>query len=191
MKKIIILFLIVNSNSGNCQDLINPYIDFNTKTKIQAFQYPPINYSALNTNGFLYSPLDRHFIHSGQYSGEYMIFLNEHPWYKEPVFQQLAKTFSIEVVSFPFTIPCWDINNGGCSVGPCYGCGYPCYGTISERILLMPDDLYDPNTFKWGNLNRIFEGGFSNGNNPPWCSDPGRLVSSRFAKCGNYPILSA
>src|SRR5437867_748428 len=111
MKKIFIstcIVIITVKASTTAQDLINPYKDFNGTPPIigstSIYRYPPTTgYNASNPNGFLFTPAARQFYHSSQYSGEYMICLRDHPWYINPVFQNLAKTFKIEVVSFPFT----------------------------------------------------------------------------------------
>ncbi|MBK8845273.1 MAG: hypothetical protein IPO27_01455 [Bacteroidetes bacterium] len=171
------------------QDLINPYQEFqNTWTEQNPnfplnciYQYPPqANYNAPNLDDFLYTPAARFKIGTGQYDGEYQIILDQLPWnfeYYGPCpqglcliesnFKELGKSLKLEVVSFPFTMPCWDQPSS---------CTYPNYGTNTTRDLYMPDDPFASG--KWNNLTNTFEGPFPG---PLYdISSPTALVSRQF-----------
>lgn len=166
------------------QDLIDPYKDYSGMSILTDIKYPPpYGYNAANPNNFSFYPEFRSPYACTQYIGEYMIFLNEHLWNKSSAFSQLAKTYSIEAVSFPFTVPCWDQPSS---------CAYPIYGSNSERILMMPDDLFDITTAKWGNLHNKYSSQFilSPQTNSFFISDAGMLVTRQFVLDNNHPIIS-
>lgn len=73
---------------------------------------------------------------TNSYTGEYMIFIREHPINNFSM--DHAISYKIEVVSFPFTINCWNSPNSCGSQDP-------------SRVLKMPDGYYDNTTFSWGN----------------------------------------
>lgn len=154
MKNIIFKFLgilILNTMNLYAQDIFNPYVDLTTKGIPYQHppQYPPypgIPYGAINPNGINWHS-DNSSI-SGGYTGEYMISLKNHFWDFDPKFSGLAKTYSMEVVSFPFTVNCWD---------DATGCASP-ISPLDKRVLTMPDDQYN-NVDKWGDLSRIKENG--------------------------------
>ena len=178
--KNLILFLLLFEITGKIygQDLINPYQNFDNTLLFQVpgstllnckYQYPPqTNYNATNPNHFLYTPSQRDFMASS-YLGEYQIVLNEFPWFKNLIFRPLAKTFKIEAASFPFTMPCWDQPSS---------CTYPSYGTLNQRSLYMPDDVYDGLSVKWGNLYNSHIGNFNLVEK--WISEPATLVTRQF-----------
>jgi hypothetical protein len=177
MKKLAhtILFLVVILTTQG-QDLINPY-SLSSSVQLEDFQSPIGGF--LPTSDFLFTPYARNILQSGGYTGEYMIILDEHPWYINPVFRNLAKTFTVEVVSFPFTIPCWDQPTN---------CAVPLYGNLNERILMMPDDFYNPVTSKWNHLNRKFDGVFQNTGNK--ISESGLLITKQFIMGTTQPIYT-
>ncbi len=178
------LFIILFSFSVNSisQDLINPYQVFGGQSVPvnDEFRYPPLTgYNAPNPNGFLFTPAARWPFNSTMYNGEYMIILQDFPWFIMPAFRSLAKSYKIEAMSFPFTVPCWDTESP--AVPNYYGCATPCYGTQAERTLLMPDDAYNSSSYKWGNLSRVVYDYFIG--TYPWKSNVTTLVSQTFIIC--------
>ncbi|MGR6088169.1 MAG: T9SS sorting signal type C domain-containing protein [Arcticibacter sp.] len=103
--------------------------------------------NATNPNSLQYL-LDEPEPISGGYTGEYMICLNDHFWHIDPDLQNKAKSYKVEIVSFPFTMNCFDVN----------GCAVP-HSQVNQRTLTMPDDAYNSNNKKWGELCNIVENG--------------------------------
>lgn len=150
------------------QDMINTY-SLPSSFLTADYQYPPTSgYSASNPNGFLFTPWARSNISSGSYIGEYQIALDRHPWFIQSPFSGYAKTCKTEVVSFPFTVNCWDQT----------GCTYSITGSNSTRTLVMPNDSYNSGTNKWGDLNRFYEEEF--GNLSSFVTEASTLVSYAF-----------
>lgn len=111
------------------QDVINPYLLRETGTPQSTYSFVNINVSVpANSYNFLWkSTPDEDVSTSTGYIGEYMISLKFNSWhgnYKAQSgsliyynsglteFGQYTKTYSTEVVSFPFTINCYDGLNG-------------------------------------------------------------------------------
>lgn len=78
-------------------------------------QYPAVD--VLSGTNLAASP-------TGGYSGEYQIFLNEHPWRTSPTLNTNTISYKIEVVSFPFTTNCFSCQSSNPS---------------PDRKLIMPD----------------------------------------------------
>ncbi|MBL0053654.1 MAG: hypothetical protein IPP29_20235 [Bacteroidetes bacterium] len=189
MKNYLKLFLAINLVSASntfTQDLINPYQNFLGTLAAQLnnpilnckYQYPPqTNYNAPNPEGMLFSPAARTVLQSSGYDGEYQIILSDFPWLYDkgpivipiPLFASLAKTYTIEAASFPFTTPCWDQPSS---------CVYPAYGSLAERHFFMPDDQYNTTTKKWNLLTNSVSDNFIG--SPLYITAPTTLVSMRY-----------
>lgn len=91
---------------------------------------PTMVANAVNPNGLIYRMDKQQDQINGGYTGEYMICLNDHFWHIDPNLQNKAKSYKVEIVSFPFTMNCFDVN----------GCAVP-HSQVDKRILTMPDDV--------------------------------------------------
>lgn len=123
------------------------------------------------------------------YNGEYVIMLREHPFaqnaYTVPPFASIFSfSYKMEIVSFPFSISCWNTPTA-------------CAGFSTNRELTMPNEPYDAPLHRWGiggvsatylngirengqfvfNLNSLGYGMFSGGD-----THPEALVSGLYVK---------
>jgi hypothetical protein len=125
------------SHSGFSQFILNPYKNF-------LYQAPSaLRPQVINSSGKLV--YDSYLSGFGNgYTGEYMIAMGEdHP----VTHLGMALTYKIEVVSYPFTINCW--NDPGI-------CAYPVQPEF-ERNLVMPNEPYDNIKKAWGVSNNLKE----------------------------------
>ncbi len=165
------------------QDIIDPYVDYQGMNFLSSVIYPPTSgYYATNPNNFLYVPHARSQMNCTQYSGEYMILLDEHPWQNGGGSQSMLnspfnfKSYNIEVVSFPFTVPCWDEPSS---------CIYPGYGENNKRLFMMPDDIFSSTNNKWNKLYNSYSGSFLLNPNLGYLnSDANMLISRQFLAPG-------
>ena len=133
MKILITLLFIAFPFNNFAQDVLNPYKDYS-----QSPHYP--DWPLININsGFQYSHYSTH--SNPGFIGEYEIDIGTIPNIWNSNFSVLAKSYKIEAVSFPFTMPC-TFQNPGCNDGS------------SIRNLFMPDEPYNGITSTWGFLSR-------------------------------------
>ena len=130
MKRSILILSMLITKLNLAQDVLNPYKDYSQNNNYP--EYPLIN----NVSLFQYSHYTSH--QNPGYNGEYEIDIGTipHTWHTN--FPNLAKSYKIETVSFPFTMPC-AFDPTGCADG------------TSNRDLYMPNDPY---TGDWGFLTR-------------------------------------
>ncbi|MDQ3050585.1 MAG: T9SS type A sorting domain-containing protein [Bacteroidota bacterium] len=149
MKKIILLIVfslsILNSIAQFSNNiLINTYRDY------EGFVSPIYT----NINGV---DIQSTFLPSNPvlgFTGEYEINIGYHYWYNDYQLDHLI-TYSLELVSFPFTLNC-AFGSNTCAT---------CQST--ERHLELPNDNYDPYNKKWGQylFSDIENGRFNSGGN--------------------------
>ncbi|MBI4931708.1 MAG: T9SS type A sorting domain-containing protein [Bacteroidetes bacterium] len=150
------IFLVIVSSGIflNAQDIYNPYKNYaNPSLLIQ--DHPPL-------------PLSPQLV---GYAGEYMISIDKLHWYQG--FPNLAKSYKVETVSFPFMMPCWQT---GCADG-----------STTTRILRMPQNI---NTLD--GLTKTFKGNFTQGMGllPNIFSEENDIVSVSFRSDPlNPPLL--
>ncbi len=192
MKNIVIIFILsLFSHFSYTQDIIDPYeTDYPTIPNLFNYQFHPFVISnSFNPVAAVFDSDDRRSINGG-YTGEYMISLNHLHWniawstntnsFYPSSWANNAKTYKMEVVSFPFTCNCYN---------DATGCAYP-VSPIDKRRLYMPEDNYDFSTQSWGDIkNTRLNGLFTNsGPGAPISGAdglPDNLVSDNFHS--NYP----
>lgn len=119
------------------QHVLNPYKDFTYHSSSVLFPFVEnqFNQMVYNSNlpGF-----------GNGYTGEYMIAIREHPF---SAFTNNALSYKIEVVSYPFTLNCF--NDQG-------NCAYPVLSEF-DRNMTMPDEAYDATWKVWGTSTNLKE----------------------------------
>lgn len=179
--KILILLLFLHITKTYSQDIINPYVlrdgvqnviqsnNLTPKEPISTFEFETVIPEVSNSSG---------------YDGEYMISLKYHPWHGSSTstinsyygYKNYVKTYSIELVSFPFMMNCFDGVN-------------TCTSTSNQRNLETPDAAHPYNGLGWGDLVQYHLDGtfrFSDGMSvQDFGQCPDRLVSFLF-KNPNY-----
>lgn len=142
LKFIMILFLqlslVVETYS---QNVINPYQNI-IGTSIPISDWDAYLQSWSNT----YNPFPS-IGHAPPFSGEYQILLdNNFPWMQFINNGSITVTYQMEVVSFPFTVPCATTASG---------CSYNPVNPPIQRDLFLPTDPYDPNNRQWGQISNM------------------------------------
>lgn len=138
MRTLIFTLLLFITCSLRGQDVFNPYKVPSATTLIPTTNWDiPVN--DINAN---FNPQRDHY-NGAAYTGEYQIYLdNRFPWgqYFTSGFSTITVTYQMEVVSFPFTVPC-AFQSGGCPPS-----------IVLNRELFMPTITYNPTTRCWGDL---------------------------------------
>ena len=183
MSKIqLIAFGLLSFMKLTAQDVILQYKDWRWDYTQQALLLPwPFPTLEEPYSGFTHDLTTYTNINSGGYSGEYMICLYNHPWYTNlDIRQNLAVTYDIELVSFPFTMPCIPLPIS-CNATS---------GVTNVRNLTMPSSSYNPNDFKWDNYlhNKRLNGNLYGISEQQPGGKPDALTSSCFVQGDTYPL---
>jgi len=134
------------------QDIINPYILRESSMNSVSSDLTPEEL----ISGFYFETVFPTVSTSSGYNGEYMISLKYHHWHGSSTsssssyygYENYAKTYSIELVSFPFMMNCFDGANA-------------CNSTSNVRNLETPDANHPYNGLGWGDLVQYhFDGTF-------------------------------
>jgi hypothetical protein len=139
MKKLFAFVILYSTYQVYGQDLINAY---SAKNYIGLQTTPNYFHNSIYSGSFFY-PNDIH----NNYNGEYVIYIGHLPYFEHPqqnTFQgsynldDFHVSYTIEVVSFPFTIDCAYNSPNGCA------------DNSDVRELMMPPiNSYDGNTQSW------------------------------------------
>ncbi len=143
IKLALLNLILLSSLNSIAQDVINSY------QNITGINIPIGNYWDANFQSWSipYNPFSLGSVHAPPYSGEYQILLNnKFPWLQFINGNSISVTYQMEVVSFPFTVPC-ALTVSGCPNNP--------INPPSQRDLFMPTDPYDPNNRQWGQISNM------------------------------------
>lgn len=151
MKKRIHLIIVLNFIFfiAKSQDIVDPYMlrDATPYNDIyEKYLLPKEQISQFEFNTILPTVAN-----SGMYTGELMVSIKDHHWFANSGVTNYAKSYSVETVSFPFTMNCFDNPSTGCAYNP----NNPIpFISVTERKLFMPDDAYNGSD-AWGDLKRV------------------------------------
>lgn len=108
----ILILLLLSVFYCNGQDIINPYImrEIGYQDNIQFDLTPkePISH-------FKFETIIPQVTNSGMYTGELMVSIKDHHWFANSGVTNYAKSYSVETVSYPFTMNCFDNPFTGCA----------------------------------------------------------------------------